>query len=80
MPKILESMVSQLEARGKPKSQAYAISTSQLKKHGDLTSSGGLTPQGARREKLGHAGRVKARNSGIKNYCSGGKVISSKDY
>lgn len=36
MPKILERLVSQLEAKGKPKSNAYAIATSQLQKAGDL--------------------------------------------
>ena len=80
MPRILESMVKQLEAKGHPKPEAWAISKSQLTKHGDLTSSGGLTTQGARREKMGHEARVQARKKGIQNYCAGGKVISSKDY
>lgn len=80
MPQILESMVKQLLAKGHDKPSSYAIAKSQLTKHGDLTSSGGLTPQGARRDKMGHAARVKARAQGIKSYCDGGKVISSKDY
>lgn len=80
MPQILESMVKQLKAKGHDKNSAWAIANSQLRKHGDLTASGGLTPQGARRDKLGHAGRVKARDAGIKGYCAGGKVISSKNY
>jgi hypothetical protein len=80
MPKILDSMVKQLEAKGRTKPEAYAISTSQLKKHGDLSSSGGLTPQGSRREKMGHEARVQAREKGIKNYCAGGKVITSRSY
>lgn len=36
MPKILERLVSQLEAKGKPKSNAYAIATSALQKSGNL--------------------------------------------
>jgi hypothetical protein len=72
MPKILESMVSQLKAKGHDKNSAWAIANSQLRKHGDLTASGGLTPQGAKREKMGHAGRVKARAEGL--YQSGGPV------
>lgn len=77
MPKILESMVSQLKAKGHDKSSSYAIANSQLRKAGDLTPGGGLTKQGATREKMGHAGRVKARAAGA--YCAGGKVISTKE-
>jgi len=36
MPKILERLVSQLQAKGKSKSQAFAIATSQLQKSGNL--------------------------------------------
>ena len=36
MPKILNRLVSQLEAKGKPKKAAYAIATSQLQKSGNL--------------------------------------------
>ena len=36
MPKILNRLVSQLEANGKPKKAAYAIATSQLQKSGNL--------------------------------------------
>lgn len=78
MPKILESMVSQLQQKGHDKSSSYAIANSQLRKHGDLTPAGGLTKQGATREKMGHAGRVKARAEGL--YCKGGKVISSRTF
>lgn len=80
MPKILESMVSQLEAKGKSKPSAYAIAKSQLTRHGDLTPSGELTSQGARRDKMGHSARVQARKKGIENYCAGGKVISTRSY
>jgi hypothetical protein len=77
MPKILESMVGQLQAKGHDKNSSYAIANSQLRKDGDLTPGGGLTAQGATREKMGHAGRVKARAAGA--YCAGGKVISTKN-
>lgn len=36
MPKILERLVSQLQAKGKSKSSAYAIATSALQKSGNL--------------------------------------------
>lgn len=36
MPKVLEDRVKALEAKGKPKSQAYAIATSSLQKEGKL--------------------------------------------
>ena len=36
MPKILNRLGSQLEAKGKPKKAAYAIATSQLQKSGNL--------------------------------------------
>ena len=36
MPKILERLVSQLEAKGKSKKSAYAIATSTLQKSGSL--------------------------------------------
>jgi hypothetical protein len=62
MPKILERLVSQLEAKGKPKSNAFAIATSQLQKHGILKrGSQELTSKGAQRQALGNAGRTKDR-------------------
>ena len=36
MPKILEQLVGKLQAKGKPKSNAYAIATSALQKQGKL--------------------------------------------
>jgi hypothetical protein len=36
MPKILEKLVSQLRAKGQPKSNAYAIATSALQKQGKM--------------------------------------------
>jgi hypothetical protein len=62
MPKILERLVSQLEAKGKPKSSAFAIATSQLQKHGVLKKgTQELTPKGQVRQSLGNAGRAKDR-------------------
>jgi hypothetical protein len=29
---------------------------------------------------MGHEARVQAREKGIKNYCAGGKVITSRSY
>lgn len=62
MPKILERLVSQLEAKGKDKSSAFAIATSQLQKHGVLKKgSQDLTAKGEKRQALGNAGRAKDR-------------------
>lgn len=55
MPAILERLVSQLQAKGKSKSSAFAIATSALQKSGDLKKGtqkptakgakrGGMTP------------------------------------
>lgn len=50
MPKILERLVGQLQAKGKSKSSAYAIATASLQKAGDLKKgSQKPTPKGARR-------------------------------
>lgn len=62
MPKILERLVGQLEAKGKDKSSAFAIATSQLQKHGVLKrGSQELTSKGAQRQAMGAAGRAKDR-------------------
>jgi hypothetical protein len=64
MPKILERLVSQLKAKGQPKSNAFAIATSQLQKHGVLKKgTQELTSHGAERQALGNAGRAKERAS-----------------
>lgn len=36
MPKILEDLVGKIQAKGMPKSNAYAIATSTLQKQGKL--------------------------------------------
>lgn len=62
MPKILDRLVSQLEAKGKPKAQAYAIATSTLQKSGSLKKgSDQMTRKGEERSKMGAAGRAKDR-------------------
>lgn len=62
MPKILERLVSQLEAKGMPKSKAFAVATSQQQKAGNLKKgTQELTPQGARRQAMGAEGRAKDR-------------------
>jgi hypothetical protein len=62
MPKILERLVSQLEAKGTPKSNAYAIATSQQQKAGNLKKgTQELTPKGAKRQAMGAEGRAKDR-------------------
>ena len=62
MPKILERLVSQLEAKGKSKKLAYAIATSTLQKSGSLKpGTQELTAKGKARSEMGAAGRAKDR-------------------
>lgn len=62
MPKILERLVGQLEAKGMPKSKAFAVATSSLQKRGVLKpGSQELTPKGKKRQEMGAAGRAKDR-------------------
>lgn len=62
MPKILERLVSQLQAKGMDKSQAYAVATSQQQKAGNLKKgTQELTAKGAKRQAMGAAGRAKDR-------------------
>lgn len=64
MPKILERLVSQLKAKGKSASAAYAIATSSLQKAGDLKKgSTKPTPKGSKRGKMTPAARAKDRQS-----------------
>jgi hypothetical protein len=47
VPEILEKLVGKLEAKGKPKSNAFAIATSALQKQGKMKKgSQQLTPKG----------------------------------
>ena len=64
MPKILERLVSQLKAKGKSSSAAYAIATSTLQKAGDLQKgSTKATPKGLKRGKMTPSARAKDRAS-----------------
>jgi hypothetical protein len=62
MPQILERLVSQLQAKGMPKSKAFAVATAGLQKAGDLEKgSQKLTRKGMIRQSMGAAGRAKDR-------------------
>jgi len=62
MPKLLERLVSQLQAKGKSKNSAYAIATSTLQKSGSLKpGTQELTAKGKKRQEMGAAGRAKDR-------------------
>lgn len=65
MPKILDRLVSQLEAKGKPKSNAYAIAVSALQKSGNLKP-GSIEPtaKGIKRGNMTPAERAKDRVKG----------------
>ena len=59
MPKILDRLVSQLEAKGKSKKSAYAIATSQLQKSGNLKKGTNTsTAKGRRRGNMTAAQRA----------------------
>lgn len=62
MPKILERLVSQLQAKGKSKSAAYAIATKALQKSGNLKpGTSQATAKGKRRGAMTPAARAKDR-------------------
>lgn len=62
MPKILERLVSQLQAKGKSKSSAFAIATAALQKSGNLKKgTQKATSKGARRGKMTPGQRAKDR-------------------
>lgn len=64
MPKILERLVSQLEAKGKSKSSAFAIATSALQKSGNLKAgTQQATAKGTKRGDMTPAARAKDRAS-----------------
>lgn len=74
MPKILERLVSQLQAKGKSKSSAYAIATSSLQKSGNLKkNSNKPTGKGIRRGAMTPSARAKDRASKKSKH-------STKDY
>lgn len=62
MPKILERLKNQLEAKGHSESSAFAIATSQLQKHGVLKKgTQELTAKGKVRNEMSAAERAKDR-------------------
>jgi len=64
MPKILERLVSQIEAQGVPKAKAYAVATSQLQAHGILKKGTvELTTKGEVRNEMTASERAKDRAS-----------------
>lgn len=64
MPAILDRLVSQLRAKGKSKSAAYAIATSSLQKSGNLKKgTAKATAKGTRRGKMTPGQRAKDRAS-----------------
>lgn len=66
MPKILERLVGQLQAKGMPKANSYAVATSQLQKAGDLKKgSQQATPKGAKRGAMTPAARAKDRQAKV---------------
>jgi hypothetical protein len=79
MPKILERLVGQLEAKGMPKSQAFAVATSQQQKAGNLKKgTQELTPKGAKRQAMGAEGRAKDRAAKASGNNSSDYVYSKK--
>lgn len=62
MPKILERLVSQLEAKGMPRDRAFAVATKTLQESGSLKpGSQQLTAKGEKRQAMGAAGRARDR-------------------
>lgn len=64
MPKILERLVSQLKAKGKSESSAYAIATAALQRSGNLKpGTQKATAKGKRRGSMTPSERAKDRAS-----------------
>lgn len=64
MPKILERLVGQLQAKGKSKSAAFAIATSALQKSGNLKKgTQTATAKGTKRGNMSPGQRAKDRAS-----------------
>jgi hypothetical protein len=79
MPAILERLVSQLQAKGKSKSSAFAIATSVLQKSGDLKKgTQQATAKGAKRGAMSPGERAKDRASKRSKHKSKDYKYSSK--
>jgi hypothetical protein len=75
MPKILDRLVGQLEAKGKPKSSAFAIATKALQKSGNLKpGTQEPTAKGTKRGEMTPGERAKDRQASY----SGGKPSDFK--
>lgn len=79
MPAILERLVSQLKAKGKSASAAYAIATSVLQRSGSLKKgSTKATAKGKRRGAMTPAARAKDRAAKKSKHKSSDYKYSSK--
>lgn len=59
MPKLLDRLTQQLQAKGMPIGKARAIATTQLQKHGSLKpGTNELTMKGKSRQAMGAKGRA----------------------
>lgn len=74
MPKIVERLVSQLEAKGMKKGQAYAVATKAMQKAGNIDKHGNATAKGTKRGNMTPAQRAKDRAA----KSSGGKASDYK--
>lgn len=79
MPKIVERLVGQLQAKGMGKSQAYAVAVKQQQKAGNLKpGSTTLTDKGKKRQEMGAAGRAKDRAASYSGKKASAFTYSSK--
>lgn len=79
MPAILERLVSQLMAKGKSKSSAFAIATSALQKSGNLKpGTQKATAKGARRGAMTPGQRAKDRASKRSKHSTSSYKYNSK--
>ena len=79
MPKILDRLTSQLKAKGMGTSQAFAVATSQLQKHGILKKgTQALTTKGKTRNSMTPSERAKDRQSKVSGHKTSDYKYSSK--
>jgi len=79
VPKILERLVSQLQAKGKSKSSAFAIATKALQRSGNLKKgTQQATAKGQRRGSMTPSARAKSRQAKYSGKSSSSFKYSSK--
>jgi hypothetical protein len=79
MPKLLERLSQQLQAKGMAKAKAYAVATSQMQKAGNLKpNTQELTPKGKARQAMGAKGRAIDRAAKSSTHAAKDFVYSSK--